>query len=410
MFLTILSFLFLVSSAGAAPSCSDSDGGRDYYTRGQTSDADYERTDFCEDLRSGNEAEACAGEYCILREYYCGDDGKIKESVYNCPNGCRNGACADVSQSETRESSFYVDIKYPQGGNELGAGQTYEINWSQKNVDSVSLGYKANNLNWIKSNLETRPITGNHSYKWTVPEELIGLKAFFYISYESALDGKQDVALSDGLFTVVEEETGDSGRDGENYTGDTLEVIDIANQSMYDSLKGKILLKVEDDGRAYYVHPRERKMYYLGRPADAFRIMREQGAGITTNNISKIRPSLSNTSGSDADGDGLGHMFEEALGTDPNNPDSDGDGFSDKGEVENGYNPLRGSGAKLNLDQGFAESNLGRIFLQVEQNGEAWYVYPEDASRYFLGRPVDAFAIMRSLGLGISNQDFERMK
>jgi len=225
------------------------------------------------------------------------------------------------------------------------------------------------------------------------------------------LDGKQAVALSNSLFTVVEAGVGDdSGTTEGNYSGDSLEVLNISNQSMYNRLKGKILLKVEDDGRAYYVHPREEKMYYLGRPADAFRIMREQGVGITNSNLSRIEPNLSNTSGSDADGDGLGHMFEEAIGTDPNNPDSDGDSFADKEEIENGYNPLQGSGAKLSFDKGFAGSNLGRIFLQVEQNGEAWYVYPEDSSRYFLGRPADAFAIMRSLGLGISNQDFEAMK
>lgn len=49
---------------------------------------------------------------------------------------------------------------------------------------------------------------------------------------------------------------------------------------------------------------------------------------------------------------------------------------------------------------------LGKIFLQVEANGEAWYVNPLDAHRYFLGRPADAFAAMRAFGLGVSNRDF----
>lgn len=49
---------------------------------------------------------------------------------------------------------------------------------------------------------------------------------------------------------------------------------------------------------------------------------------------------------------------------------------------------------------------LGRIFLQVESRGEAWYVNPLDAHRYFLGRPDDAFAVMRAFGLGVSNRDF----
>ncbi len=49
---------------------------------------------------------------------------------------------------------------------------------------------------------------------------------------------------------------------------------------------------------------------------------------------------------------------------------------------------------------------LGRIFLQVEAHGEAWYINPLDGHRYFLGRPTDAFAAMRAFGLGVSNQTF----
>lgn len=49
----------------------------------------------------------------------------------------------------------------------------------------------------------------------------------------------------------------------------------------------------------------------------------------------------------------------------------------------------------------------GRILLEVEQNGEAWYVNPQDNQRYFLNRPSDALNIMRDLNLGISNKDFD---
>ena len=37
----------------------------------------------------------------------------------------------------------------------------------------------------------------------------------------------------------------------------------------------------------------------------------------------------------------------------------------------------------------------GYIVLQVEENGEAWYVDPSTVIRYYLGRPDDAFSIMR---------------
>ncbi|MFH1597507.1 MAG: hypothetical protein ABIB97_00350 [Patescibacteria group bacterium] len=42
---------------------------------------------------------------------------------------------------------------------------------------------------------------------------------------------------------------------------------------------------------------------------------------------------------SDTDGDGLIDVREEFWGTDPRNPDSDGDTYSDGFEIANGYNP-----------------------------------------------------------------------
>jgi hypothetical protein len=45
---------------------------------------------------------------------------------------------------------------------------------------------------------------------------------------------------------------------------------------------------VEDHGRAYYVNPVDLKMHYLGRPADAFSVMRNLGLGITNANLRQI--------------------------------------------------------------------------------------------------------------------------
>ncbi len=47
------------------------------------------------------------------------------------------------------------------------------------------------------------------------------------------------------------------------------------------------------------------------------------------------------TRGTDTDNDLLTDKREEELGTDPNNPDTDGDGYKDGIEVANGYNPLK---------------------------------------------------------------------
>ena len=156
-----------------------------------------------------------------------------------------------------------------------------------------------------------------------------------------------------GLDNKVEEEN-------ENKTESPSSSIQITNQSLYNRLKGKIILKVEENGEAYYVSPTKQEMYYLGRPDDAFRIMREQGIGITDENISKFQAS------------------------------------------DKEYNISK-------IDLIFTNKHLGKIFLQVEQNGEAHYIYPNNGMRYYLGRPKDAFNIMRNLGLGISNNDFNNL-
>lgn len=62
----------------------------------------------------------------------------------------------------------------------------------------------------------------------------------------------------------------------------------------------------------------------------------------------------------------------------------------------------------------FPEDNLsntlkGKILLDVENKGEAWYVYPGDFHRYYLGTPADAYNIMRNLSLGISNDNFSKL-
>jgi hypothetical protein len=95
------------------------------------------------------------------------------------------------------------------------------------------------------------------------------------------------------------------------------------------------------------------------------------------------------------------------IGDEYKNQDSDEDGYNDYEEIISGYNPF-GDG-KLDVDENFSLTSAGKIFLQVEQNGEAWYVNPDDSKRYYLGRPQDAFNIMRSLGLGITNIDLENI-
>lgn len=133
---------------------------------------------------------------------------------------------------------------------------------------------------------------------------------------------------------------------------------DIASaKSLKDSVSGMILLNVEKNGEAWYVNPGSGKRFYLGRPKDAFQVMREQGVGIK----------------------------------------------------EWDFQKLAQAGMPVAGDLALAKKLSGKIILEVEKNGEAWYVYPKDLKKYYLGRPEDAFKVMRELGMGISQENLAKV-
>jgi hypothetical protein len=68
----------------------------------------------------------------------------------------------------------------------------------------------------------------------------------------------------------------------------TKDIKSFINTTAPKRLSGKILLQVEDKGQAYYVNPLDLKLYYLGRPADAFALMRSKGLGISNSDLGKI--------------------------------------------------------------------------------------------------------------------------
>lgn len=165
-----------------------------------------------------------------------------------------------------------------------------------------------------------------------------------------------------------------SPRNTTNQTQSSSETRIIKDITLYNRLKGNILLKTEDSGKAYYIHPSSKKSHYLGRPSDAFSVMREQGIGISNIDLKKIPVGVEQMSGADQDGDALSDLFEDAIGTDKNKSDSDNDGYADRVEINTGNNPM-GFG-KLPINTNFSKDNLGRILLQVEGKGEAWYINP----------------------------------
>jgi len=151
-----------------------------------------------------------------------------------------------------------------------------------------------------------------------------------------------------GLYITGDEENIKTESKSNNVVTEEKSLITTIDNVLSSRLSGKILLQVEKNGEGWYIYPDNKKKYYLGRPADAFSIMRSLGLGIS----------------------------------------------------ENSYNSF----------SGYAPSRLsGKILLRVEVNGEAYYVNPDNLKMYYLGRPDDAFQIMREQGLGITNTDIRKI-
>jgi regulator of sirC expression with transglutaminase-like and TPR domain len=125
------------------------------------------------------------------------------------------------------------------------------------------------------------------------------------------------------------------------------------NQTLVVRMKGRILLQVEAHGEAWYVDPVSGKKYYMKDGQVAYSLMRSFGVGISDADLAKI----------------------------PTGP-------NDK-----------------NVDKALVNRMKGKILLQVQQHGEAWYVNPVDGYRYYLKDGQAAYQIMRKLGAGIANKD-----
>ncbi len=114
-------------------------------------------------------------------------------------------------------------------------------------------------------------------------------------------------------------------------------------KTLADQLAGRILLQVQSRGEAWYVDPIAKQRYYLGQAEDAYRLMRAKGLGVRHADLVRFQRS------------------------------------------------------------GFPARLAGRILLDVESHGEAYYIIPATLRGIYLGRAADAYALMRQYGLGITN-------
>jgi len=103
------------------PTCTDSDGGRDYYMKGIVSYGNWTRTDRCGlyDNNPSNDPND-------LNEFYCRSDGEGVEEVYKCPNGCKDGACLNQTQQNATCTDSDGGLDYYVKGNVQIGNNIYE--------------------------------------------------------------------------------------------------------------------------------------------------------------------------------------------------------------------------------------------------------------------------------------------
>lgn len=135
------------------------------------------------------------------------------------------------------------------------------------------------------------------------------------------------------------------------YVQSQIDQLSTTDSQLVNKLKGRILLQVEDHGEAWYLDPITLKRYYMRDGPTAYEMLRAFGLGITNADLEKVQAG------------------NQTL-----------------------INKLR-----------------GRIVLQVETHGEAYYIHPVDGSVHYLRDGAAAYSVMRNLSLGITNTDLRKI-
>ena len=119
-------------------------------------------------------------------------------------------------------------------------------------------------------------------------------------------------------------------------------------------LSGRIILAVQGNGEAWYVDPVNLKRYPITAPYNIFSLV---GVGVSNKDLAKI--------------------------------------------------PLAGS--KDVGDKNFVARVKGKILLQVQGRGQAWYVNPLDGKKYSLDSTANILSLIKKFGLGISNANLVKI-
>jgi len=161
----------------------------------------------------------------------------------------------------------------------------------------------------------------------------------------------------------------------------------LAANSITSRLKGKLLLQVQDKGRIWYVDPVGLQKHEVTF-ANPLSLFQKLALGITNADLIKIPADLDSISSSQ---------------------DSDGDGYTDRQELQSGFSPyIPGSNqGRFKIDNNLATKLKGRLLLQVQDKGRIWYI-DQNGKRWEVTWG-NLMSLFRKLALGITNSDLNQV-
>lgn len=134
------------------------------------------------------------------------------------------------------------------------------------------------------------------------------------------------------------------------------------DEVLTERMYGRMLLDVEGNGEVYYVDPVTGGKEYLSDGAAAHRLLRNRALGINEDNFGKLI---------------MGETRE------------------DESVCDSSY-----LGKRLR----------GRIVIRVEENGEAYWIYPENCRAYYVGTFEAAYELMKQMSLGITKANLAKIR
>lgn len=184
--------------------CKDSDGGKDYYVKGTTTFYGKSYEDFCKNGTEGmdNTIQLYEGKY--LNEGFCVDENTFSSINYECPNGCKDGACILIPPKFGN-----ITINSPNGGETWAKGMSHYIEWTSSGFGNdaeaqIQLRDALNSEKIVK--LITLSTLNTGRYSWTVSDDIPEGQYLLWITVMSGNDILSNRVLgsdySDSAFSI----------------------------------------------------------------------------------------------------------------------------------------------------------------------------------------------------------------